>query len=102
MKILKEYQSGLKEYSLDHTDYEYLINNFNFSLTASTVRRLCDYLRKTNKEVIVEECYDSQSGWKGENFWLDGVDLSGNGYCLCNGKVFKHISEMTAKQTKTT
>lgn len=55
------------------------------------LNKVSEYL-KTRMEVIkVAGCYDPQSGWHGENVFLEGVNLSVNGYCYSVDNLMKHI-----------
>ncbi len=50
-----------------------------------------DYLKENNLKITTEESYDSQSGWKGKNIYLEGRDLSVNGYCYKPINLMNHI-----------
>lgn len=53
--------------------------------------RLQEYLIRRNTSIKLVDCYDSQSGWAGKHVMLEGVDLSGNGYCYNPSNLIKHI-----------
>jgi hypothetical protein len=94
MRLLKIYgpPQNLKEYSLDATDYEVFRKK---GISLNTTERLVRYLRKSKKSVILNECYDGQSGWRGECFVLDGIDFSINGYCFSEKKLADHLKSVS-------
>lgn len=83
MELIKTYSGGkqLKHWRYDANDKKEFVKNFP-KIDENLAERLCLYLREKNKLVDVIECYDGQSGWKGENFIVNGKDLSINGYCF--------------------
>jgi hypothetical protein len=94
MKILKSSKSTLpsgREKTFEKIEYEYndaelLIRKFT-QLEKETIINLCQWLKDNNKVVITEDCYDSQSGWEGIDFYIDKANLSCNGYCLRDNDV---------------
>lgn len=49
------------------------------------------YLRDNNLTIDITECYDAQSGWTGRDIYLEGVNLSVNGYCYKVSNLLNHI-----------
>lgn len=96
MKIIHNYSGGLKKYTLDGNDRERFIELLTHRLYGDTsiIDRLVKYLSDNKKEVTVSDTYDPQSGWRGFNFYFEGVDISGNGYCFD----LKLLSEMLTKK----
>ncbi len=94
MKLIKQYQGypQLKQYTLDCTDKEYFIKEFN--LSENVVNKLISYLQKHNKEVFIDETYDGQSGWKGFDFIIDKENISGNGYCFSESNLVKFLNKV--------
>jgi hypothetical protein len=89
MKIIAEFTRGLKYIEYNGKDVDELKERFK----KIDVERLCNWLTIKNKTLLVKDCYDSQSGWTGAHFIINGEDLSGNGYCLNNDRVMKFIED---------
>ena len=89
MKIIAKYSTGLKEIEYDGKDVEELKKRFK----TIDVERLCNWLNFNNKTLLVKDCYDPQSGWTGQEFIINGEDLSVNGYCLNNDRAIKFIED---------
>ena len=96
MNIIKQYgpPKNLRHYSLDSGDSELFLKK---RIGPDSVNRLIEYLRNTNTRIEIIECYDPQSGWHGESFILDGVDLSGNGYCFSERSLNNHLDSKLTK-----
>lgn len=88
MKLIKTYAGSkeLKVWHYDHTDELKFVENFKY-INQSISIRLCEYLKASHQKVIIEECYDSQSEWYGQHFYIDKEDLSVNGYCFSSSSV---------------
>ena len=72
-------------------DAELLIKKFK-QLKKETIINLCEWLKKNNKVVITEDCYDARSGWEGIDVYIDKANLSCNGYCLRDSEIELFIS----------
>jgi hypothetical protein len=94
MELIKQYGPpiNLKDYTLDATDYE-LFRKKNLSL--NTTERLIRHLVKSGGTVRITECYDGRSGWRGESFVLDGIDLSVNGYCFSEKSLINYLKSVS-------
>ena len=61
-------------------------------------------LRENNLSIELKKSYDPLSGWNGQKIILEGVDLSGNGYCYSTDKLMDHIKNhhkyLSIKETK--
>lgn len=55
--------------------------------------KVVEYLKENNETIKKIECYDSRSGWHGVNIWLQGRDLSLNGYCYDVRNLIDHIDK---------
>lgn len=92
MRLIKQYAPpiSLRDYALNYQDREEFQK---LSIKDELLERLCNYLNKTNQEVIVNEVYDGQSRWRGFEFYIDGIDLSRNGFCFSIDKLSDHLKE---------
>lgn len=95
MKVLKVYphQRGiaeLKKVEYMHNDLELLKRVFP-NIMDNLLERLCQYLKSTKGTIIIDNTYDLKSGWFGQHVWLDGVDLSTNGYCFTSQDLYDHL-----------
>ncbi len=88
MELIKTYAGSkqLKVWQYNHADELNFVKNFRY-INQSIAIRLCEYLKASQQKVSVEECYDSQSGWRGQHFYIDKEDLSLNGYCFSSTSV---------------
>lgn len=63
--------------------------------TDEQLKKVSKYLKEHNLTIHIHDGglqgYDSQSGWQEYNVILEGVNLSGNGYCFSNIKLINHI-----------
>lgn len=64
-------------------------------------KKLIELIEDNHFEIQSKECYDSQSGWHGEELWIvdkeNGskiFDLSINGYCFNDKSVQKAIEKI--------
>jgi hypothetical protein len=55
------------------------------------VNLVVEYLKITNQNIIMKATHDPQSGWNGNNVYLDGIDLSGNGFCFNGRNLINHV-----------
>ena len=94
MELIKTYvgEKALKHWQYDSNDKDEFIKDFKI-INEALADRLCAYLKKEKKVVDVIECYDSQSGWRGADFNIDGQNLSLNGYCLSVSSIDKFLVE---------
>ena len=91
MKIVNENNSvGLKNIQYDCNDSQLLKSRFS-KLESETIDKLCLWLKEHNKVIMANDCYDSQSGWRGTDFMIGNANLSINGYCLSNSEVEKFL-----------
>lgn len=87
MKIIKEFDSrDMKHIQYDCNDAEELKKQF-VAIDKETIERLCNWLKENNSVVDVIDCFDSQSGWQGEDFFIGKANLSLNGYCLTTKQI---------------
>ena len=95
MELIKQYAppKSLKDYYLDAGDRDLLAK---FSIRTWILDRLIRYLDKEGKKVRITETYDSRSGWQGYHFYLDGNDLSGNGYCFSDMALHNQLKSVKA------
>lgn len=93
MKLIRKAPSSnaLKTIEYDFNDEEYFKKRF--SMKEDTAKRLCEYLKNKKTVVKMVEVYDSQAGWKGFEFWLEGRDLSLNGFCYHPNRVKIFLDE---------
>lgn len=59
--------------------------------TNEDVDEVVKYLKDNNEYIYVNNTHDSQSGWSGKSVVLQGIDLSGNGYCFSGEKLLYHV-----------
>lgn len=92
MKIIREYPNGMKNIQYDHSDYEEIKKRFGSKLSNNTIEILCNYLKENNAVIDAKDCYDSQSGWSGVDFFIGNANLSLNGYCLSEASVLSYLN----------
>jgi len=81
----------MEKVTYNHTDVDAIKDRFS-NINPETIDRLCLWLEDNSSEVVTKECYDSQSGWHGVNFFIGMADLSCNGYCLSSKNIDLFIS----------
>lgn len=91
MKVLKTYDppTNLKVYTLDSSDVEVFTS---FGLSIATIEKLQAFLQQKKIEVKIVETYDPAAGWRGKEFWIDGVDLSLNGFCFSEKRLLDFLA----------
>lgn len=91
MKLIKQYDPpyNLKKFELDGGDFDYFVNEFKIYFMI--VRRLCEYLDKNEKTVIIDQVYNAGSGIFGFHFIVDNVDLSRNGFEFTQKELAKYL-----------
>lgn len=86
MKRRVELKEG--ESLITYKDLKWFWNLLN---TEEEVNLVVNYLREGNKTILLSKTHCSQSGWSGENVYLDGRDLSGNGYNFNAYRLMEHV-----------
>jgi hypothetical protein len=82
MQIIEErsgqHNLGRRKYGPE--DYEFFLEALAGNVVVAMA--LTRYLEKNEQTIEAVDCYDSQSGWNGTHYYLEGTDLSKNGYCF--------------------
>lgn len=59
--------------------------------TEDEVNEVCKYLEDNGLTIKVDETHDPQSGWYGQHVYLEGIDLSTNGYKFDGSALLYHV-----------
>lgn len=83
MTVLKSVGYGYREMATikyNCNDIKEIKTRLKDRISEPTINKLLMYMYNNNKTLLIEDCGDAQSGWKGMYVTIDGVDLSVNGY----------------------
>jgi len=92
MKILNRYSGHniLEDYTLDCNDLT-IFTHRNVGVSEEVAEVLCEYLKKHNEVVLIEEKMFNGS-WKGRYFWLNGINYAPNANDFNEDKLKKYLN----------
>lgn len=73
---------------IDHTNKKWFWSRLN---NENEVAEVCKYLHNNN--LVIEIDGDDSGGWNGsgQNVMLEGINLSGNGFCFSGNNLLLHV-----------
>lgn len=75
--------------TINHDNLKWLYSVLD---TNEEVQEVSNYLNSNNLVIEIKDgFYDVQSGWTGQHVYLEGRNLSGNGYCFSGKSLLNHV-----------
>lgn len=73
---------------IDHTNKKWFWSYLN---TEEEVGEVCEYLQKNNLQIEIKGNFEGGYNGFGQKVMLEGIDLSGNGFCFSGNNLLNHV-----------
>ncbi|GHT33159.1 hypothetical protein FACS189434_06630 [Bacteroidia bacterium] len=91
MKILKNYDRGLRCIEYTYEDRETIIARMG-DCDSILVNELINFMQAKNEKIIFDDIFDPRSYMTGVSIYIMNCDLSVNGYCLSDDNIKDFLS----------
>ena len=73
---------------IDHTNKKWFWSHLN---NEDEVGEVCKYLADNNLKIEIKGSFEGGYNGGGQNVMLEGIDLSGNGFCFSGNNLLVHV-----------